>query len=205
MNYEQKLSNMAGAFLKERMPWPTFEPKRICVAWGEGTAKGKVLWLRQISPYYLSFAEGKSKKVWSAHLEDFSEENLKRIYNEVLKVWEEELPLEVYLKLLRAAEDIPKEIIAAIKSDETLAKHILKHTWISGSSTEVYPITLWAYEVCVQLDSPRRMYDKCVERILRAYPHLFKDGYFRKNDDSCPAELVFRYTDETRERLMSKQ
>lgn len=98
-----------------------------------------------------------------------------------------------------------EEIIAAIKGDKTLAKHILKHTWTSGSSTEVYPITLWAYEVCVQLDSPRRMYDKCVERIMKAFGHLFKDGYFRKNDGSCPAELVFSYTDETKKRLENKQ
>jgi hypothetical protein len=98
-----------------------------------------------------------------------------------------------------------EEIVAAIKGDKTLAKHILKHTWTSGSSTEVYPITLWAKEVSVQLDSTRRMFGKCIERIVKAYPHLFKGGHFCKWDGSCPAELVFSYTDETKKRLENKQ
>lgn len=81
------------------------------------------------------------------------------------------------------------EIVNAIKGDKTLAKHIYKHTWISGSSTTIYPITLWLTDVCIQLDTDKNLFKKCIERILAKYPNLFKDGYFCKNDGSCPAEL----------------
>lgn len=94
-----------------------------------------------------------------------------------------------------------EEIVAAMQGDEMLAKHTLLQTWLSGSSTEVFPITLWAREVEVQLNSANRIYDKCIQRILAKYKHLFKDGYFCKHDGSCPATLVFCYTDETMQRL----
>ena len=75
------------------------------------------------------------------------------------------------------------EIVNAIKGDKTLAKHIYKHTWISGSSTTIYPITLWLTDVCIQLDTHKNLFKKCIERILAKYPNLFKDGYFCKRMD----------------------
>ena len=96
------------------------------------------------------------------------------------------------------------EIVNAIKGDKTLAKHIYKHTWISGSSTTIYPITLWLTDVCIQLDTHKNLFKKCIERILAKYPNLFKNGYFCKNDDSCPAEVKLIYTDKTMRRLQEE-
>ena len=96
------------------------------------------------------------------------------------------------------------EIVNAIKSEKTLDKHVLRHTWMSGCSTMVYPITLWANDVSVQLDTRKNVFDKCISRIMKKNPDLFKDGYFKKNDGSCPAEVVFIYTKETAEALKNE-
>lgn len=96
------------------------------------------------------------------------------------------------------------EIVNAIKGDKTLAKHICKYTWLSGSSTYVYPITLWPRDVCIQLDTSKNLFKKCIERILAKYPNLFKDGYFCKNDGYCPAGVKLIYTDETMRRLQEE-
>ena len=89
------------------------------------------------------------------------------------------------------------EIVAAIRNDKTLAKHILKYSWLSGSSTEVSPITLWRKQVDIQLDTCKNIYKKTIKRIIANNPNLFYDGYFQKNDGSCPATITLLYTDET--------
>ena len=92
-------------------------------------------------------------------------------------------------------------IVEAIKSDKVIAKHIFTHHWTSGSSTEVYPITMWINDVVVQMDTHRPLFNMAIKRVLESYPYLFKNGYFCENDDSCPAEIKFLYTDMVKERL----
>lgn len=94
-----------------------------------------------------------------------------------------------------------ERIVAAIKGERTLAKHIYKHVWTSGSTTEVYPITLWERSVDVQMDTHRNYFDKAIARVLAKHSDLFSNGYFCKNDDSCPAEVRFIYTEETKKSL----
>lgn len=89
------------------------------------------------------------------------------------------------------------EIVSAIYSEKTLAKHIYKSTWLSGSSTTVYPIEIYERDVCIQLDTHKNVFKKCIEKIIANYPHLFNDGYFCKLDGSCPSEIRFCYTDDT--------
>jgi hypothetical protein len=96
---------------------------------------------------------------------------------------------------------IQDQIVAAIKEEPVIARHILDHHWTSGSSTVVYPITLWERSVCIQLDTHRDYFEKAVARVLKKHTDLFKDGYFCKNDDSCPAEIRFYYTDNTIDKL----
>ena len=98
-----------------------------------------------------------------------------------------------------------EQIVSAIKEEPVIARHICKRHWISGSSTVVYPITLWTANVDVQLDTNRNYFDKAVARVLAKHPDLFKDGYFCKNDGSCPSEIEFVYTDDTAERLKNEE
>ena len=101
----------------------------------------------------------------------------------------------------KKGRELAEEIVAAIRSDKTLAKHIIDYTWISGENTEVHPITVWARTICIQVDTHKNVFEKCIKRIIERYDHLFKDGYFSKNDDSCPAEVEFVYNDEVKAAL----
>lgn len=92
-------------------------------------------------------------------------------------------------------------ILRAIHSENTIAKHIADFSWDSDSRTVVSPITFGEDDVRLQMDTSRRLFDKAIKRTLAAYPHLFRTGYFCKNDGSCPAEIRFTYTDETREEV----
>ena len=98
-----------------------------------------------------------------------------------------------------------EEIMAAVKSDKTIASHIINYTWTSGSSTTVYPIMLWPDDVCLQMDTTRNLFQKAIGRVMEKYSHLFRYGYFSKNDGSCPAEITFSYTDETATRLKNHE
>lgn len=89
--------------------------------------------------------------------------------------------------------NIQDRIVAAIKAEPVIAKHIDHHHWTSGRSTIVYPITLWAHNVCIQIDTRRNYFQKAIERVLNKNKDLFCDGWFCKNDGSCPAEISFRY------------
>lgn len=87
------------------------------------------------------------------------------------------------------------EIVNAIKSEKVLAKHIYHHHWVSGSSTLVYPITLWSRNVEIQVDTDKNLFNGCIKRILERFPNLFSNGYFWKSDGSCPSHVTLMYTE----------
>ena len=99
---------------------------------------------------------------------------------------------------------IQDQIVAAIKNEQVIAKHIDHHHWISGSSTVVYPITLWERSVCIQLNTNRNYFEKAIKRVLDKNKDLFKGGWFWKSDGSCPSELTLIYTPETAEGLKNE-
>ena len=80
-----------------------------------------------------------------------------------------------------------------VKSDKLVQKHMRKHSWHSGSSTEVAPITCWVEsgQIEVQLDTHRNVFNKCLNRIIAHSNGCIKDGYFIRYDGSCPAILKF--------------
>ena len=84
-----------------------------------------------------------------------------------------------------------ERIKTIITTDRLLKKHLYKDIWLSGSSTMVYPITIWKHRVDIQLDTSKNVFTKCIERIVNANKDLFKCGIFSKNDGSCPSELIF--------------
>lgn len=93
-------------------------------------------------------------------------------------------------------DDIVKGIYSAILESDAIRKHIIEHPWISGSSTNVYPINLGVNDVEVQMDSGNRnYYNKAIQRLVVRNPHLFKDGYFCKSDGSCPSFIRLKYSD----------
>ena len=90
---------------------------------------------------------------------------------------------------------IQDQIVAAIKNEQVIAKHIDPQHWISGSSTLVYPITLWPEKVCIQMDTDHNYFEKAIKRVLDKNKDLFKNGWFWKSDGSCPNTITIYCTE----------
>lgn len=86
-----------------------------------------------------------------------------------------------------------EEITKIILSDSLIAKHLYGQHWMSGSSTTVYPVTVWQNDITVQLATRKNVFNKCIERIVKASEGLLTDGCFSKGDGSCPATLRFYF------------
>lgn len=84
-----------------------------------------------------------------------------------------------------------KAFVEEIKKDPIVQKNLYEHVWLSGSSTEVYPIGIWASDVTFQWKSNKNIYDKFIKRTVEKYSDILSGGYFRKSDGSCPSEIVF--------------
>ncbi len=104
---------------------------------------------------------------------------------------------------------LPKEIqslLDDIIQDKTIEKYRCKYTWISGSSTEVYPISVGPRDIEIQLDcrvkktdgkSFNKRYEKILERAMNAIADRHQNAvaytYLDEMDDSCPAVMTFKY------------
>ena len=105
-----------------------------------------------------------------------------------------------------------KDLFELITNDPDLRKHVYPHTWISGTSTEVFPYTFWDFRpdnpsIEIQLNScyvyRKKRYDyrfyrkferqivKVVESYLAQYPDRIKWWSLNAQDDSCPPTLTF--------------
>lgn len=95
-------------------------------------------------------------------------------------------------------EEIIEAFIAALKNEPLVRKHLLKHTWTSGSSTVVYPITVWleSRQIVLQWGTSARRFDKFIARMVAKFPELIKAGRFDPRDGSCPAVIVFYFREE---------
>lgn len=94
-------------------------------------------------------------------------------------------------------EDRITEIAKEIVEIPIIKKHILNHTWLSGSSTVVYPVYTYldtdgTGHIDIQLNTKRNYFDNVIQQIKDKYSEIV-DGRFNKTDDSCPSTLEFRY------------
>lgn len=109
------------------------------------------------------------------------------------------------IDLSKIKDEIARDIYDACQSNNVIQKHTIDYTWTSGSSTEVYPIMVYPCDVEIQVDTNNSSYfNKAIKRVLRVYPHLFKDGYFCKSDGSCPSYIHFSYSDTLLERIKNR-
>lgn len=111
------------------------------------------------------------------------------------------------LDINRVPEGIRRDCVSAIFCEEVFDTNLYPFTWLSGSSTEVYPITFWAQYIEVQLknDELKDEFEKAVERVAKEYPDLFSNAYICENDGSCPMTARFVYTEETISKLKSSK
>lgn len=85
-----------------------------------------------------------------------------------------------------------KELIYVVL--DKYGKYIYDYSWMSGSSTEVYPIMVWRDYVDFQLNTTgkRHFTQKSLSKIVERFPQL-KCARYVQNDGSCPNELKFYY------------
>ncbi len=89
-------------------------------------------------------------------------------------------------------KDKVQQFIEEFKKEKVVQKNLYNATWLSGSSTTVYPITVWQKEIVCQWKSDRKIFDRFINRIVEKYSGLFECGYFWKSDGSCPSTITFR-------------
>lgn len=86
-------------------------------------------------------------------------------------------------------------LITEIKSK--ISRHIYTSTWLSGSSTEVYPIEVYhnnntnTYDIRIQLKANRNYFTRTIEYFKKKYTDITYMGYC-KYDGSCPNTLTIK-------------
>ena len=97
---------------------------------------------------------------------------------------------EIISKRWTKSPDWIKELAIVIL--DKYGKYIYEYTWLSGSSTEVYPISIWLDYMEVQLNTTdkRHFTKKGLQKIVERFPRL-KGANFSKRDGSCPNALLF--------------
>ena len=90
--------------------------------------------------------------------------------------------------------------VEVIKNSNLFKNHAWKSHWISGSSTVVYPITVWHpnKEIVIQMDREKyrgrtRAIQKLVKELSGIPSFEVTDWHYTKNDGSCPPELYIWY------------
>lgn len=100
------------------------------------------------------------------------------------------------IDLSKIKDEIARDVYSACLSEKTIRKHVIDYTWLSGCSTNVSPIMMYSKDVEVHVDTHNSFYFRnAIKRVLSAYPHIFKNGYFCKSDGSCPSYIRFIYSD----------
>lgn len=103
-----------------------------------------------------------------------------------------------------------QSLLDDIMQDPTIEKYRCKYTWMSGSSTEVYPIEVGPCDICIQLarkvekrdgKSFNKRYYKILERTMTAIADRHQDvvlyAHLSAWDDSCPATMTFKFINPT--------
>lgn len=75
-------------------------------------------------------------------------------------------------------------------ADDFVERHVYNQTWVSGSSTNVFPITYDKHKVIVQWRGNRPC-NKFIIDTVSQNADLFEFGEYKKSDGSCPNTLLF--------------
>ena len=85
--------------------------------------------------------------------------------------------------------------IEDLKKEKLVQKYLYEYTRLSGSSTNVYPITIWKESIVLQWKSDKSIFDKFIQRVVDKNSDIFSDGLFWKSDGSCPSTITFYFKD----------
>jgi hypothetical protein len=89
-----------------------------------------------------------------------------------------------------------EKCIEDLKKEKLVQKYLYSYTWLSGSSTNVYPIKVWKESIVLQWSSDKAIFDKFIQRVVEKNSDIFSRGIFWKSDGSCPSRITFYFKDE---------
>ena len=97
---------------------------------------------------------------------------------------------------IRQQIDRNNKFINSFLKEKLTKKYLINNSWLSGSSTKVYPITISDRAITFQWDSDRNIFNKFIDRIVKNNNDLFEYGSFWKSDGSCPSTISFYFRKE---------
>ena len=88
-----------------------------------------------------------------------------------------------------------EKFIAYLNKQKLVKKYLYKHTWLSGSSTLVYPVSIWEKSRRIELQwaSDKRIFNKFLKRVMTDNADFIVRAIFKKSDGSCPSSLIFYF------------
>lgn len=89
--------------------------------------------------------------------------------------------------------DRVRKFVEDLQNEKLVRKYVYKNTWISGSSTTVYPFSINDREITMQWNSNKKIFNRFIRRIVKENSDLISDGYFWKSDGSCPSTVTFYF------------
>ena len=107
--------------------------------------------------------------------------------------------LEDYLKKLSTYkvtenenfDERVQQIVADLKEEPLVKKYLYDTTWLSGSSTTVYPIEIGKEDITLQWKSDKNVFNSFIKRIVDKYPEI-SDGWFNQTDGEEPSSIIFK-------------
>lgn len=89
------------------------------------------------------------------------------------------------------------KIVNELEKETLIQKYKYKHIWLSGSSTQVYPIMIYknntenTIEIRIQIRVKRNYFKGLLDKYKKYDNYLC--GWFDKTDSSCPSVLVLKF------------
>ena len=113
--------------------------------------------------------------------------------------------LENYLKTLKTNRvteslhlDRIQTIVDELKQEPMVKKYLYDTTWLSGSSTTVYPIEIGKQDITLQWKSDKNIFNSFIKKIVDKYPEI-SDGWFSKTDGEEPSSITFKLAENIEE------
>ena len=90
-----------------------------------------------------------------------------------------------------------KNLMQKLRNDKLINKYLARGCWLSGSSTIVYPFTIYRNkdgsinDITIQLNTSKNVFNKLIARYKQEFEYI-EYMYFWKSDGSCPSMLTIK-------------
>lgn len=173
--------------------------------WFENNKIDKVV-LYEETPYYgIVSTNVLDKELYDKYGTTAYETEKEQVFNQDGFGYEVIKYLENYLKTLKTNRvteslhlDRIQTIVDELKQEPMVKKYLYDTTWLSGSSTTVYPIEIGKQNITLQWKSDKNIFNSFIKKIVDKYPEI-SDGWFSKTDGEEPSSITFKLAENIEE------